>query len=117
MVGVWNMYCWTAVSTDKSVDGADLMHWVWGEGVPKDIMPCPALEGRRVLLLGRPHMYGMPINRGMACSRDFAKLGGKVEIIKNLEVTTAEYLKEMASIEDGVKQAAAEEWMDTINRH
>jgi Putative bacterial sensory transduction regulator len=86
---VWDLFTWTAVLADGASwslpqDKAALTHRVWDEGVPADILPCPLLEGCRVLVLGPP-----ATSRGLPVGRDFAALPAMLEVIDVLDAEAA----------------------------
>jgi hypothetical protein len=60
--GAFNMLNWTALLADGTLPAgmAARDHWIWGEGVPADILP---FEGTRIVLLG-PAPYVSTWNPG-----------------------------------------------------
>lgn len=50
--GAWDLYNWTALRADGRLpDDVPTDHWIWGEGIPADIVP---FDGLRVVLLAPP---------------------------------------------------------------
>ena len=80
VTSIWNLYTWEAIETGMALpDPSDYAlsdHWIWNEGTPDDI---PALDGRRVVLLG-PASYP----RSWQSQRMFDKLPARLEIERTL---------------------------------
>ena len=68
--GVFNMVNWPGIA-DRGSD-----HWIWNEGVPKDILP---FEGTRVVLI-----EDAPYARTWNAERMFGSMRGHVQVIEKL---------------------------------
>ena len=68
--GVFNMVNWPGVT------GAQSDHWIWNEGVPKDIL---LFEGTRVILI-----EDAPYQRTWNAGRMFDSLRGEVQVLEKL---------------------------------
>eukprot|EP00026_Physarum_polycephalum_P009653 Phypoly_transcript_09782.p1 GENE.Phypoly_transcript_09782~~Phypoly_transcript_09782.p1 ORF type:complete len:369 (+),score=60.80 Phypoly_transcript_09782:215-1321(+) len=98
----FQLSCWTALQEDHSIPGglSGMTHWIWGEGVPDDITPCPSLDGARVILLG-----DTMISRSNNVCREFGPLRASFEVLKFFdgEECTA-LLEKIAKIDPKVRE-------------
>jgi hypothetical protein len=84
-VGSFNLYNYTGLQPDGTVDGdiANNTHWVWGEGIPADIL---LFEGMRVILLGKP-----PYARSWNAQRMFDALKSEMVVLEKFDAATYQH--------------------------
>lgn len=87
----WQTLLWTAYEGENQVS-LEQVHFIWGAGVPADIMKCPALEDRRVILLESP-----PYSRSMNICRDFEALKASCQVTQVFDSQTVETMLEALS--------------------
>jgi len=81
----WRTRQWTAVSEEGNLD-EHTCHYIWGSGVPADILHCPALDNIRVILLDSPPGGGMEV------VRDFEGLKARLTVLEQLDTDTCEQM-------------------------
>jgi hypothetical protein len=80
--GSFNLYHYGGLRPDGTVDAdfSGSQHWIWGEGIPADILP---FEGIRVILLGKP-----PYVRTWNAQRMFDALKGEIIVLEKFDAPT-----------------------------
>ena len=90
----WQTLLWTA--WDGNELSMESHHFIWGAGIPADIMKCPVLDGKRVVFLTNP-----PYQRSINVNRDFEGLQVSCRMTKLLSSEELEAaLSAIASISD-----------------
>jgi len=97
IIGLFNLWNWKGLCLEgflpegKDAMGDNIEHWIWGEGIPKDIVP---FEGTRVVLLGKP-----PYKRSFTSSK----------IFPNMEPTF--------TVNKILSENEVEKWVEKIKKH
>jgi len=97
----WQPRLWTALC-DQETFYIEPEHHILGGGSPADIMPCPAIDGKRVILWTPPD-EDLAIHVG----RDFEGLSASFNIVEILSLETVEkYREQIIHISDDQRQKA-----------